>query len=117
MKLQIVEIERDDSKPLGTVKELQVAILSLQNNLGFEELLRRMRVARAMLRSRLEQGSEDGNRHELRALIQAYGFLERQLKQELGRVIEKPREAFEEEEQEFERLSQFIEFVGKQAAN
>lgn len=115
--LRVIELDREDVKPLGSEKELHAAILSLQAHLGFEELLRRMRISRAILRSRLEQSSEDGNRHELRALIQAYSFLERQLKQELGRPVEQAREMYEEEEREYERLSQFIEFVGRGEAN
>jgi hypothetical protein len=111
----VIELEKSDSQPLGTEKELRAAIMGLANHLGFEELLRRHRVARAILRSRLEQGAEDENRHELRALIQAYGFLERQLKQEAGRPNDLPREAYEEEQQEYERLAQFVEFVGQNA--
>lgn len=112
-KLQIVEVEKGDSKPLGTARELNAAILSLQSHLGFEELLRRMRLSRALLRSRLEQGSEDESRHEIRALISAYGFLERQLKQETGRPVEVTREPFAEEKEEYERLSQYIEVIGR----
>ena len=74
-----------------------------------------MRVSRAMLRSRLELDSEDENRHAIRGLIQAYGFVERQLKQETGRQLEVPRGAYEEEQQEYERLAQFVEFVGQNA--
>lgn len=114
-KLTVIELEKSDTKALGTAKELHTAILGLQNNPGFEELMRRMRISRAILRSRLEQGSEDENRHKLRALIEAYGFLERQLKQEVGRVEQAPREAFAEEASEYERLRQFVEVIGQQS--
>jgi hypothetical protein len=112
-KLVVIELNKEDSKPLGTQKELHAAILGLQSHLGFEELLRRMRLARALLRARLEQDTEDANRHAIRGLIQAYGFLERQLKQEVGRPTEVERGAYEEERQEYERLAQFVEFVGR----
>ncbi|SRR6266481_3977501 len=111
--LVVVEINKEDSKPLGSQKELHTAILGLQSHLGFEELLRRMRLARSLLRARLEQDTEDANRHAIRGLIQAYGFLERQLKQEVGRPADVEREAFQEERQEYERLAQFVEFVGR----
>jgi hypothetical protein len=115
IQIAVVEVDKNDSKPLGSPKELGAAIISLSGQLGFQELLRRFRVARSMLRSRLEQSQEDANRHQLRALIEAYGFLERQLRQETGRPMETPREAFEEERQEYERLQQFVEFVGRNA--
>lgn len=110
-KLQIIELEKADTKPLGSAKELHAAILSLQSHLGFEELLRRMRVARAMFEVRLRRPEEDENRHYLRAAIDAYGFIERQLKQEIGKPVEVPREPFAEEKEEYERLSQFIEII------
>jgi len=116
-KISVIEIDKNDAKPLGTPKELNGAILSLSGQLGFQEILRRFRVARSVLRSRLEQSTEDENRHQLRALIEAYGFLERQLRQETGRQAEVPREAYEEERQEYERLQQFVEFVGRNGAN
>lgn len=112
-KFVVVELNKEDSKPLGSQKELHAAIMGLQNHLGFEELLRRLRLARALLRARLEQDSEDANRHAIRGLIQAYGFLERQLKQEVGRPADVEREAYQEERQEYERLAQFVEFVGR----
>lgn len=112
-QFQVVELEKNDVRPLGTDKELRAAIVSLQGHLGFEELLRRMRISKAILRARLEQGEEDTSRHEIRALIQAYGFLERQLKQETQRPVEVPREAYAEEQQEYERLSQFVAIVGR----
>lgn len=111
--VSIVEIEKNDTKPLGSEKELHAAIVSLQSHLGFEEILRRMRVAKAMLQARLLQDAEDSNRHAIRGLINAYSFLERQLKHELGKPVEKPREMYEEEKREYERLSQFVEFVGR----
>jgi hypothetical protein len=111
-KLQIVEIEKEDLKPLGSVKECQAAILSLRAHLGFEELLRRMRLTRTMLRSRLETDTE-ADVAGLRALIQAYGFVERQLKQETGRPLpEEPRQAFEEEQQEYDRISKALQLIG-----
>ena len=109
----VIEVDKQDSKPLGSPKELTGAILSLGAQLGFQELLRRMRVARAVLRSRLEQPTEDENRHLLRGLIEAYGFVERQLQRETGRPVEVQREAYEEERREYERLQQFVEFVGR----
>jgi len=115
VQITVVEIDKGDSRPLGTPKELTGAILGLGAQLGFMEILRRFRVARAMLRSRLEQSSEDENRHQLRALIEAYGFVERQLRMESGRPIEASREAFEDERQAYERLAQFVEFVGRNA--
>jgi hypothetical protein len=114
-KVAVVEVDKNDAKPLGSPKELTGAILGLGAQLGFQELLRRFRVARALLRSRLEQPSEDENRHQLRALIEAYGFVERQLRHETGRPVEETREAFEDERQEYERLAQFVEFVGRNA--
>lgn len=116
-QIAVVEIDKNDAKPLGTPKELSGAILSLSAQLGFQELLRRFRVARAVLRSRLEQASEDENRHQLRALIQAYGFVEQQLKQETGRPVEAPREAYAEEQQEYERLSQYVSIIGRNSTN
>lgn len=110
----VVEIDKNDAKPLGTPKELTAAILGLQAQLGFQELLRRGRVARAMLRSRLEQADEDDNRHQLRALIEAYGFVERQLRQEVGRPVEQAREAYDDERREYERLQQFVQIVGRE---
>lgn len=115
VQMAILEIDKQDVKPLGTPKELTGAIMGLGAQLGFLEVLRRFRVARAMLRSRLEQSSEDANRHQLRALIEAYGFVERQLRQETGRPVETPREAYDDERQEYERLAQFVEFVGRNA--
>jgi hypothetical protein len=113
-KVQIVEIEKEDLKPLGSIKECQAAILSLRAHLGFEELLRRMRVNRAMLRARLESDTE-ADIQSLRALIQAYGFVERQLKQETGRPLPaEPRPAFEEEQQEFERIAKALRVIGGQ---
>lgn len=109
----VVEIDKEDVKPLGASKELSGAILGLGAQLGFQELLRRFRVARAMLRSRLEQGSEDANRHEIRALIEAYGFVERQLRQESGRPLETPREPFDDERLEYERLAKYVQIVGR----
>lgn len=111
--ISVIEVDRNDVKPLGTPKELSAAILSLQGQLGFQELLRRARVARAMLRGRLEQADEDDNRHQLRALIEAYGFVERQLKQEIGRPVEQVREAYDDERREYERLQQFVTIVGR----
>jgi hypothetical protein len=116
-KTVVIEVDKNDAKPLGTPKELTGAILSLGAQLGFQEILRRFRVARQLLRSRLEQSNEDENRHQLRALIAAYGFVEQQLKQETGRPVETPREAYEDERREYERLQQFIEFVGRDGAN
>jgi len=114
-KIVLVEVDKNDTKPLGTPKELTGAIISLSGQLGFQELLRRFRVARALLRSRLEQNSEDANRRQLRALIEAYGFVERQLRQETGRPVETPREAYADEQKEYERLAQFVEVVGRSA--
>jgi hypothetical protein len=108
-----VEVDKEDVRPLGTGKELSGAILSLGGQLGFQELLRRFRVTRALLRSRLEQPTEDENRHQLRALIEAYGFVERQLRQESGRPTEEAREAYQEERQEFERLAKYVEIIGR----
>lgn len=114
--ISIIEVSKDDTKPLGSAKEVRAAILSLGGNLGFEELLRRMRLARSMLDSRLRQPSEDENRHHLRALIEAYSFVERQLRQETGRPIEEPREAFADEREEFERLAKYVEIIGRDGA-
>lgn len=111
--LLFVEVDKEDVRPLGTGKELSGAILSLGGQLGFQELLRRFRVTRALLRSRLEQPTEDENRHQLRALIEAYGFVERQLRQESGRPTEEAREAYQEERQEFERLAKYVEIIGR----
>lgn len=111
-KVLIVEIEKEDRQPLGTVKELNTAILSLGEHLGFQELLRRMRTTRAMLRSRLETDPQ-ADLHQLQALIQAYGYLERQLKMEAGRVFEEPREAFEAEQVEYDRIARALEVVGR----
>lgn len=108
-----VEIEKEDSRPLGTTKELNGAILSLGAQLGFQELLRRARVTKAILQSRLNQNSEDENRHELRGLIEAYGFMERQYKQESGRPLEVSREAYQDERQEYERLARYVEIIGR----
>jgi hypothetical protein len=113
VQFTVVEIDKEDTRPLGTTKELNGAILSLGGHLGFQELLRRAKIARAVLRSRLEQGSEDENRFQLRALIEAYGFLERQYKQESGRSHEEPREAYADERQEYERLAKFVEIIGR----
>lgn len=110
----IVEIDKNDGQALGTAKELNGAILGLSGQLGFQELLRRFRVARAILRTRLERPEEDENRHQLRALISAYGFLEQQLKLEAGKPIDSPREPYAEEQREYDRLSQFIQVVGRQ---
>lgn len=116
-KVHIVEIEKEDLKPLGSVKECQAAILSLRAHLGFEELLRRMRVTRTMLRARLETDTE-ADIQGLRALIQAYGFVERQLKQETGRPLpEEPRPAYEEELAEFERIAKALDVIGGRQAN
>jgi hypothetical protein len=114
-KTVVVEIDKNDTKPLGTPKELTGAILGLGAQLGFQEILRRFRITRAMLRSRLEQPGEDENRHHLRALIEAYGFVERQLKQETGRPTDVLREAYEAEREEYERLQQFVQIVGRDA--
>lgn len=111
--LAVIEIDKNDAKPLGTTKELRSAILSLGGNLGFEELLRRMRMARSMLDARLRQPSEDENRWQLRALIDAYGFVERQMKLEIGRPVEEPREAFADERAEYERLAKYVEIIGR----
>ena len=114
IKLQVVELDKEDTKPLGTVKECQAAILALKGHLGFEEILRRMRVTRAMLRSKLET-DEEADVHSLRALIQAYGFVERQLKQETGRPLPaEARPAFEEEQEEFNRIAKALSIVGGQ---
>lgn len=111
-KVQIVEVEKEDLKPLGSIKECQAAILSLRAHLGFEELLRRMRVTRAMLVSRLKTDRE-ANVESLRSLIEAYGFVERQLKLETGRPLPtQPREPFEEEQAEYERISKALNLVG-----
>jgi hypothetical protein len=112
-KVIFIEVDKEDARPLGTTKELTGAILSLGSQLGFQELLRRARIARAVLRSRLEQSSEDENRHHIRALIEAYGFLERQLKQETGRPLEEAREAYQDERQEYERLARYVEIIGR----
>jgi len=112
IKLQIVEIDKEDLKPLGSVKECQAAILSLKAHLGFEELLRRQRVARSMLESRLKTDRE-ANVESLRALIEAYSFVERQMKHETGRPLpDAPRQAFEEEQSEFERIAKALDIVG-----
>jgi bisphosphoglycerate-dependent phosphoglycerate mutase len=113
-----VEVDKEDSRPLGTTKELNGAILSLGAQLGFQELLRRARVTRAILQSRLNQDSEDENRYQLRALIEAYGFMERQYKQESGRPLEEAREAYQDERMEYERLAKYVEIIGRnQEAN
>lgn len=108
-----IEVDKEDARPLGTTKELTGAILSLGSQLGFQELLRRARVTRAILQTRLNQDSEDENRHSLRALIEAYGFLERQLKQETGRPLEDAREAYQDERMEYERLAKYVEIIGR----
>ena len=112
-KLAVVELEKADREPQGTEKELRASILSLQQHPGFAELLRRMRVSRAILRSRLESDSEDDNRHILRGLIQAYSFCERQLKAEVGRVPEEAQEAYADERTEYERLARYVEIIGR----
>jgi hypothetical protein len=112
-QLFVVELDKDDARPLGTGKELSAAIVSLGSQLGFQELLRRARVTRSILRSRLEQSTEDENRWQLRALIEAYGFVERQLKQETGRPVEVSREAYQDERMEYERLARYVEIIGR----
>jgi hypothetical protein len=112
-KIAVVELDKEDVRPLGTGKELSGAIVALGAQLGFQELLRRFRVTRAILRTRLEQPSEDENRHQLRALIEAYGFVERQLRQEAGRPVEEPREAYQDERLEYERLAKYVELIGR----
>jgi len=113
--IHIIELDKNDVKPLGTAKELRAAILSLDGHLGFQEMLRRLRVAKSLLRSQLENGEYESlaGVQRIQALVQAYSFLERQLKTELGRPVEKEREPFAEEAQEFERIKQFIEVVGQ----
>lgn len=119
MKSQVlfIEVDKEDSRPLGSAKELTGAILSLGSQVGFQELLRRARVTRSILKARLGEHSEDENRHELRALIEAYGFLERQLKQETGRPLEEAREAYQDERMEYERLAKYVEIIGRSEAN
>jgi hypothetical protein len=112
-KFTVVELEKIDTKPLGTPKELTAAVLSLRGHLGFEELLRRFRVTKAMLRAKLESEAGRGEQGDyLRALIHAYSFVERQLKQETGRPVEKPRMPLEDEQLEFNRISAALEIVG-----
>lgn len=114
-KLIVVELDKEDARPLGTGKELSAAIISLGAQLGMQELLRRFRVTRAILQSRLQQSSEDVNRFELRALIEAYGFVERQLRQETARPLEESREAYQDERMEYERLARYVEIIGRQS--
>jgi len=111
--LYIVELDKTDSKALGTPKELSAAILGLGGHLGFLEILRRFRVTKAMLRAQLESEAGRDRGDYLRALIAAYSFVERQLKQETGRSVELPRLPFEDEQKEFERLSQSLEIIGR----
>lgn len=115
-QLTIVEIEKSDSRPLGTDKEIRAHLLSLQNHPGFEEILRRFRNLRAMLRARLERPDEDENRHALRALIAAYGLVEAQLRVETGRPVTESRGAYSDEQAEFERLAKFVEIIGRTEA-
>jgi hypothetical protein len=115
--LMFVEVDKEDARPLGTGQELSGAIIALGGQLGFQELLRRCRVTRSILKARLEQPSEDENRHQLRALIEAYGFLERQLKQESARPTEVSREPYQDEKLEYERLAKYVEIIGRQEAN
>lgn len=113
LNLKVIELEKADTRPQATEKELRGHILSLQNHPGFEELLRRARVTRAILESRLKRPEEDENRHYLRAAIEAYGFLERQLRTEIGRPVETAREAYEDERLEYERLAKYVEIIGR----
>jgi hypothetical protein len=108
-----IEVDKEDARPLGTSKELSGAILSLGSQLGFQELLRRARITRSILQARLNDKIEDENRHALRGLIEAYGFLERQLKQETGRPTEEAREAYQDERLEYERLAKYVEIIGR----
>jgi hypothetical protein len=113
---KVIEVEKPNPA-LELDPETPRAIASLAGNPGFQALMNRLRIQKALLNSALR-----GNKHEslievnrLQSGIAWINWLDRQVALEVTKSErEQPRPAYDVEQQEFERMAAAITIVGKQ---
>jgi len=97
--------------------ETQAAIRSLDSHPGFEALLNKLRLQRSLIDNNLRKQRQDKieDYYWLQALEFALDYAESFLKSEVKKIrVPKPREAFDEETEQFEKISAALEVIGRQ---
>lgn len=114
IKYQILEVE----KPAPRLsREDSINIASLAEHPGFHALLNKLRIQKAILETalRTKQHTSLQEVGSLQAGINWINWLDKQVLQSAGRQEEsKPRDAFELEVKELERMAAALDIIGRE---
>lgn len=112
IEYKVVEVDRHNDKQLGSNSD----IASLANHPGMIALLARMRVQRAAVEGLLRNGKHRDLAEvaKLQAGVLWLSWIEKQVNLAVGRQqSETPREPFEIERRELERIAEALQIVGR----
>lgn len=112
IEYQILEVDRHNDKQLGSNSD----IASLANHPGMVALLARMRIQRAAIEGLLRNGKHHDLSEvtKLQAGVLWLSWMEKQVNLAVGRQQEsKPRDPFEIERRELERIAEALQIVGR----
>lgn len=115
LRYAIIEVPVGDTIP-DYDEEAQKAVRSLDNHPGFMALLNKFRLQKAMVEGSLKKQKYDHieDYYYLQAMSFALGYAEAFLKSEVKKgKAPKPREAYDVEAEEFQRVSAALEIVGQ----
>lgn len=113
---QVVELTLPSPLPELT-QEVSNAVAALESNPGMEYLLDKLRLRKSYLDTLLRTKKHESLREVdyLQLGVQWCGWLESEIKSEIARRdrVEAARPAFDQEEQEFERIAQAVTIIGQ----
>jgi hypothetical protein len=114
LRYAIVEV------PVGAIipdydEEVQKAIRSLDSHPGFEAVLNKLRLQKALVESALKKQKYEHieDYYYLQAMVHGLEYTENFLKSEVKKgKTQKPRESFDIEAEQFQRISAALQMVG-----